>query len=313
MTKTALVCGAGGFIGYHLVKRLKLENYRVYGADLHMPHFGVTACDEFYIGDLRKQDCADDVMACEPDEIYQLAADMGGAGYIFTGENDLAVMQNNLLINMNVAAAVHKYVHYARCFYASSACVYPANITDCIEELAYPANPDSEYGWEKLYSERLWQAHARDGMDVRIARFHNIFGPYGTFKGGREKAPAALCRKIAEAKDGGEIEIWGTGLQQRSFLYIHECIEGIRRLMSSDVSEPINLGSERIITINGLATLICDIAGKRLRYNNVPGPVGVGARTSNNALIREKLGWAPMENLMNGLRETYAWIAEQQQ
>jgi nucleoside-diphosphate-sugar epimerase len=251
------------------------------------------------------------------DEVYQLAADMGGAGYIFTGENDANVMHNSALINLNV---VHEAVKQKakRVFYSSSACMYPEhnqldpNNPNCEESSAYPANPDSEYGWEKLFSERLFLAFARNyGLTVRIARFHNIFGPYGTWKGGKEKAPAAMCRKVAEMLEGGEIEVWGDGLQTRSFLYIDECVEGVLRLMRSDFEGPVNIGSEEMVTINELAQYAIDISGKNITIKNVPGFIGVRGRNSDNKLIQEKLGWAPNYPLYNGLTETYKWISKQ--
>ncbi len=316
--KTALVCGAGGFIGSHLVKRLKSEGYWVRGVDLKRPEFSPTHADEFFVADLRDQATVKLVIGEGVDEIYQLAADMGGAGYIFTGEHDVDVLQNSATINLNVAETNRRAKQMAKIFYSSSACMYPAyNQEDpgnpkCSEASAYPAEPDSEYGWEKLFSERLYLAYQRNiGMQVRIARFHNIFGPEGTWQGGREKAPAALCRKIASAKDGGKIEIWGDGLQTRSFLHVDECVEGIRRLMKSDFSGPVNLGSEEMISINDYAKMIMKIAGKKLDIVNIPGPVGVRGRTSDNRLIQEKLGWSPSESLEKGTRATYGWISDQ--
>jgi GDP-D-mannose 3', 5'-epimerase len=316
MTKRILVCGAGGFIGGHLVKRLRSEGYWVRGVDLKHHEFFPTRANEFVIGDLRDPAVVRSVLA-EIDEVYQLAADMGGAGYIFTGEHDAAVMHNSAMINLNVLefgreAGIRKY------FYSSSACMYPAyNQTDpdkpnCSEDSAYPAAPDSEYGWEKLFSERLYAAYQRNyGIEIRVARFHNIFGPEGTWSGGREKAPAAICRKVAEAPDGGEIEIWGDGKQTRSFLYIDECIEGIRRLMDSSFAGPVNIGSEEMVTINRLAEMAVEIAGKRLRVRHVDGPLGVRGRNSDNRLIRDRLGWAPSASLRAGLEVTYDWVAEQ--
>jgi GDP-D-mannose 3',5'-epimerase len=313
--KRILVCGAGGFIGGHLAKRLKSEGYWVRGADIKVHEFANTAADEFILGDLRDQGVASAVVQ-GIDEVYQLAADMGGAGYIFTGEHDAAVMHNSATINLNIlesgrGAGVSKF------FYSSSACMYPAyNQVDpdnpiCTEESAYPAAPDSEYGWEKLFSERLYFAYMRNyGVQVRVARFHNIFGPEGTWKGGREKAPAAICRKIAEAPDGGQIEIWGDGCQTRSFLYIEECVEGIRRLMESDFSGPVNLGSEEMVTINQLANLVMEIAAKNLSIRHIPGPLGVRGRNSDNRLIEQKLGWSPSKSLREGLEKTYSWIQE---
>jgi GDP-D-mannose 3', 5'-epimerase len=314
--KRILVAGAGGFIGSHLVSRLKNEGCWVRGADLKRPEFGETAADDFVVGDLR--DVAVTAQALHGiDEVYQLAADMGGAGYIFTGENDSAVMHNSATINLNM---LHEGIKAGinRFFYSSSACIYPEyNQKDpqspiCSEESAYPAAPDSEYGWEKLFSERLYFAFARNhGLKVRVARFHNIFGPKGTWSGGREKAPAALCRKVAEAADGGAIEIWGDGKQTRSFLYIDECVEGVRRLMDSDFPGPVNIGSEEMVTINQLAQMIMSVAGKKLRIRNIPGPLGVRGRNSDNRLIEERLGWAPSRPLSEGLAKTYMWIERQ--
>ncbi len=315
-TKRALVCGAGGFIGGHLVHRLKAEGYWVRGVDLKHHEFQGLPVDEFVIGDLRDPKLCLEVVR-GMDEVYQLAADMGGAGYIFTGEHDAVVMHNSAMINLNIAEAC-RLEGTVKVFYSSSACIYPRyNQEDpknpkCSEDSAYPAEPDSEYGWEKLFSERLYLAYMRNfGLEVHIARFHNIFGPYGTWEGGREKAPAALCRKIAMAPDGGEIEMWGDGQQTRSFLFIDECIEGVRRLMESDFEGPVNIGSEEMVTINELAERIMKVAGKRLSIRHVPGPEGVRGRNSDNRLIREKLGWAPSMSLEEGLRPTYQWIAEQ--
>lgn len=315
--KTALVCGAGGFIANHLVKRLKAEGFWVRGVDLKYPQFDETLADDFVIGDLREQAVCRGVVDRRFDEIYQLAADMGGAGYIFTGENDAHVMHNSATINLNMLDALSKR-NCKRVFYSSSACIYPehnqldprAPITK--EASAYPANPDSEYGWEKLFSERLYLAYARNfGIEVRIARYHNIFGPLGTWTGGREKSPAAICRKVAEAAAGGDIEIWGDGEQTRSFLYIDECIEGTLRLTRSSLTGPFNIGSEEMVTINQLAAMAMDIAGKRLRVVHVPGPLGVRGRNSDNELIRKSLGWEPSQPLRGGMEKTYAWIASQ--
>ncbi len=315
--KQALVLGAGGFIGSHLVKRLKREGFWVRGVDLKQPEFSPTEADEFIIGDLRNPYFVRYVIDREFDEIYQLAADMGGAGYIFTGENDANVMHNSATINLNVLDTV-KDVGVGKIFYSSSACIYPEyaqtseDNTGLKEEMAYPAQPDSEYGWEKLFSERLYFSYYRNyGIEVRVARFHNIFGPEGTWRGGREKAPAAICRKVAEAEDGGEIEIWGDGKQTRTFLYIDECLEGVRRLMDSDFRGPVNIGSEELISINDLAKMVMDIAGKNLRIKHVPGPQGVRGRRSDNTLIKEKLGWAPKKPLREGMEITYRWIEEQ--
>jgi len=319
MKRTALVCGAGGFIGSHLVQRLKREGFWVRGVDIKHPEFESSHADDFVRADLREQDQCRALFdrQYQYDEIYQLAADMGGAGYIFTGKNDAEIMHNSASINLNVLEAARKR-GCARIFYSSSACIYPehnqedpnAPVTN--EASAYPANPDSDYGWEKLFSERLFQAYARNhGMEVRIARYHNIFGPLGTWTGGREKAPAAVCRKVAEAADGSEIEIWGNGNQTRSFLYIDECLDGTLRLTRSDQSGPFNIGSEEMVTINELAAMAMEIAGKKLRLRHVPGPTGVRGRNSDNALIRRSLGWAPSRPLREGMEKTFAWIDEQ--
>lgn len=315
--KKALVCGAGGFIGSHLVKRLRKEGFWVRGVDLKFPEFGETEAHDFMIGDLRDPVICRAALDQPFDEVYQLAADMGGAGFIFTGENDADIMHNSALVNLNIADACHKR-NIRRVFYSSSACMYPEHNQDdpdnpnCREDSAYPANPDSEYGWEKLFSERLYLAYHRNhGMESRVARFHNIFGPQGTWMGGREKAPAALCRKIAEAPDGGEIEIWGDGMQTRSFLYVDECVEAVLRLTRSNFTGPVNIGSEEMVTIKGLAEMIMEIAGKKLTIRHIDGPQGVRGRNSQNDLIQEKLGWAPSQPLRDGLTETYAWIDTQ--
>ena len=317
--KTALVCGAGGFIGSHLVKRLKREGFWVRGVDLKYPEFGATEADDFVMGDLRDPVICRNCVDRKFDEIYQLAADMGGAGFVFTGENDADIMHNSALINLNMLDACWKR-NCQRIFYSSSACIYPEhNQLDpdnpmTAEDTAYPANPDSDYGWEKLFSERLYFAFGRNyGMDVRVARYHNIFGPEGTWKDGREKAPAALCRKIALVEDGGEIEIWGDGSQTRSFLYVDECLEGTTRLMRSDWTGPVNIGSEEMVSINELARIIMDVAGKNVSLDHIPGPLGVRGRNSDNRLIRERLGWAPTESLREGLAKTYPWILQQAQ
>jgi len=312
--KKAVVCGAGGFIGSHLVKRLKSEGYWVRGIDLKYPEYASTQADDFIIGDLREvavcQECFDQSF----DEVYQLAADMGGAGYVFTGDNDADIMQNSAMINLNVVKACNEN-NVSRVFYSSSACIYPernqldpAN-PNCAEDSAYPADPDSEYGWEKLFSERLYLTYGRNkGMQVRVARFHNIFGYEGCWDGGREKAPAAICRKVAMAADGGSIEIWGDGLQTRSFLHIDECVEGVRRFMQSDWEGPVNIGSDEMVSINQLAKMVMDIAEKKLTINHIPGPLGVKGRTSDNALIKQKLDWTPSHSLYEGLESTYHWI-----
>ena len=316
--KTALVNGAGGFIGSHLVKKLKKEGFWVRAVDLKNPEFSKTEADDFIIGDLRDPLLCKNILDRQFDEVYQLAADMGGAGYIFTGEHDADVMHNSATINLNMLHFGSK-AGIKKIFYSSSACIYPeynqldADNPKCSEESAYPAAPDSEYGWEKLFSERLYFAYQRNyNMNVRVARFHNIFGPEGTWTGGKEKAPAAMCRKIASANDGGEIEIWGDGKQTRSFLYIDECLAGIRRLMDSTTFfGPVNIGSEEMVSINHLAEIVMGIAGKSIQLKHIDGPLGVRGRNSDNRLIREKLDWAPSEPLKNGLTKTYSWIEEQ--
>jgi nucleoside-diphosphate-sugar epimerase len=315
--RSALVLGAGGFIGGHLVTRLKKEGFWVRGVDLKQHEYAESAADDFIIGDLRDPYVCRQALDRRFDEVYQLAADMGGAGFIFTGENDADIMHNSGTINLNVLDACRRRL-IKRVFYSSSACIYPAynqrdpDSPNCEEESAYPAAPDSEYGWEKLFSERLYMTYARcHGMEVRIARYHNIFGPEGTWTGGREKAPAALCRKIALARDGGSIDIWGDGLQTRSFLYVSECVEGTLRLMRSNFMGPVNIGSEEMVTINQLADMIMAIAGKDVEKRHIPGPLGVRGRNSDNRLIRQALGWAPSQALTQGLEVTYRWIERQ--
>lgn len=312
----ALVLGGGGFIGSHLVRSLKEQGYWVRAVDLKHPDHWESAADQFIIGDLRDRRVVDDVLNMAFDEVYQLAADMGGAGYIFTGENDADVMHNSATINLNVVDQARK-VGVRSVFYSSSACMYPAynqeNPDDftCEESSAYPAAPDSEYGWEKLFSERLYMAYNRNyGMANKIARYHNIFGPYGTFDGGKEKAPAAICRKVALADD--HIEIWGDGKQLRSFLYIDECIKFTQKLYRETLYDgPVNIGSTETVSINQMADMVSDIAGKSLEYRYIDGPLGVRARTSHNRLITNLLGEAPKENLYQGLVQTYKWIRSQ--
>ena len=313
----ALVLGAGGFIGSHLVKELKKEGCWVRGVDLKYPEYDETVADDFIIGNLCDQSLCDKVFDQKFDEVYQLAADMGGAGYVFTGANDANIMHNSALINLNVVERCVKH-DIGRIFYSSSACMYPSyNQEDpenpkCNEDSAYPAAPDSEYGWEKLFSERLYLSFNRNySLKVRIARFHNIFGPLGTWKDGKEKAPAALCRKVAQTPDGGTIEVWGDGKQTRSFLYIDECVKGILLLMRSDCDVPVNIGSEEMVSINALADMVISLSGKTINVNNIPGPEGVRGRNSDNALIFEKLKWKPTDLLINGMTKTFSWISEQ--
>ncbi len=310
--KKAIVFGAGGFIGSHLVRRLKAHGYWVRGVDLKRPEFSVSAADDFIVGDLRDRAVVDAAIDTGIDELYQLAADMGGAGYLFSGDNDAAVMHNSALINLHTSEiALARKV--GKVFFSSSACIYPKyNQLDpdnpkCAEDSAYPAEPDSEYGWEKLFSERLYIAfHKNHGLDIRLARFHNVFGPEGPWQGGKEKAPAALCRKVATSDD--TIEIWGDGLQTRSFLYIDDCLDGIQALMKSDFIGPVNIGSEEMISINDYAQLIAQIAGKTLKIKNIPGPVGVRGRNSDNALAMEKIGWSPQLTLAEGTERLFRWI-----
>ncbi len=315
--KKALVCGAGGFIGSHMVKRLKKEGWWVRGADLKYPEFAATEADDFVIGDLREQAVCRDLVNESLDVIFQFAADMGGAGFVFTGENDADILHNSAMINLNIVELARKR-HVKKIFYSSSACMYPEHNQldpdnpNCREDSAYPADPDSEYGWEKLFSERLYLAFLRNyGLEVRIARYHNIFGPEGSWNNGREKAPAAVCRKVAEAPEGGEIEIWGDGRQTRSFLYIDECIEATLRLLHSDFTGPVNIGSEEMVSIDGLVRMVMLIAGKKLDIKHVPGPIGVRGRNSDNTLFFQKMGWKPSQKLSQGLKNTYRWIEQQ--
>lgn len=315
--KKAVVCGAGGFIGAHLVTRLKQEGFWVRGVDLKFPEFSPTQADDFIIGDLRDPNVCNRVFDQFIDETYQLAADMGGAGFVFTGENDADIMHNSALINLNVLDACVKR-NIKRIFYSSSACMYPEHNQldpenpNCEESSAYPANPDSEYGWEKLFSERLYFAFARNkGLEVRVARYHNIFGEEGTWEGGREKAPAAFCRKVAAVEDGGKILMWGDGEQTRSFLHVDECVEGSLRLMRSEWEGPVNIGSDEMVTINELANMVMGVAGKKVEIEHIDGPLGVRGRNSDNKLILEKLGWAPEWSLEKGIKKTYPWINKQ--
>jgi nucleoside-diphosphate-sugar epimerase len=339
--KKVLVLGGGGFIGGHLARKLKNDGHKVRVVDIKRHEYFQESeiCDEFVLGDLRDPDLVMKVMQAPGqnsaqdsvaafDEVYQLAADMGGAGYIFTGENDANVMHNSALVNLNT---VHSATHFRvkKIFYSSSACMYPEHNQldpdnpNCEESSAYPANPDSEYGWEKLFSERLFLAFSRNyGLNVRIARFHNIFGPQGTWTGGKEKAPAALCRKVAETPDGGTVEVWGDGLQTRSFLYVDECVEAVLRLMDSDFTGPVNIGSEEMVTINKLAQMAIDISGKNIKIHNLMGmdfsdkygfrcPVGVRGRNSDNRLYKEKVGWEVSMPLHDGMVRTFEWINSQ--
>ena len=315
--KKVLVLGAGGFIGAHLVNRLKSEGCWVKGVDLKYPPYAETQADDFIIGDLRDPNVCSKAVDQKFDEVYQLAADMGGAGFIFVGENDYDIMHNSAQINLNIIEECRKK-EISRIFYSSSACIYPEynqldpDNPECTEDSAYPAAPDSEYGWEKLFSERLYLTVARNkGIEVRIARYHNIFGPEGSWNNGREKAPAAICRKVATAENNGEIEIWGDGIHTRSFLYIDECVEATIRLMRSNFSGPVNIGSDEMISINDLAKMVINISNKKINIKNIPGPTGVRGRNSENTLYHEKMGWKVSESLEDGIKKTYPWILEQ--
>jgi GDP-D-mannose 3', 5'-epimerase len=315
--KKILVTGAGGFIGFHLVKELVRQGHYVIGADIKYPLFGTSASQEFFQVDLRDPRKVEEIITSGIDEIYQLAADMGGTGYIGTGEHDSDIMHNSALININV---IHESCKKGikKILYTSSACVYPERNQEdpdnplCSEDSVYPAEPDTEYGWEKLFSERLYLAHRKNyNIDAKVVRLHNVFGPQGSWNDGKEKAPAAICRKVAQCSDEGIVDIWGPGTQTRSFLFIDECIIGLLKIMDSNVSVPVNLGSERMISINDLVVLIAKIAGKKVKIHNIDGPVGVMGRTSHNALIESLLEWRPDEDLEYGLVKTYSWIKEQ--
>jgi nucleoside-diphosphate-sugar epimerase len=328
-TKTALVLGAGGFIGSYMVKRLKIEGFWVRGVDLKYPEFSATVADEFLVGDLREYpfvvaSLSNPSGSATFDEIYQFAADMGGAGFVFTGENDAEIMHNSAVINLNVLDFMHQLnqqngLNETKIFYSGSACMYPSfnqedpDSPNCREDSAYPAAPDSEYGWEKLFSERLYFAYHRNhDIPVRVARYHNIFGPEGTWEGGREKAPAAICRKVAIADNNDVIEVWGDGEQTRSFLYIDECIEATRRLMNHPTFiGPVNIGSEEMVSINQLVDITARVAGKSISTKHVSGPLGVRGRNSDNALIREMLGWDYQQSLEVGIQKTFKWISDQ--
>ncbi len=315
--KRALVCGGGGFIGHHLVRRLKQEGLWVRAIALERPLYSASGADDFRVGDLSDPAVCRGAFDMDFDEVYQLAADMGGAGYVFTGDHDADLMRHSALVNLNILEACCRRP-VGRLFFSSSACIYPArNQMEadhplCEESSAYPAEPDSEYGWEKLFSERLYLAHHRNrGLPVRLGRYHNVFGPEGAWTGGREKAPAAICRKVAEARNGDAITLWGDGRQTRSFLFIDDCIEATVRLTRSAFVGPVNIGSEEMVTIDALVDQVAAIAGKKITKNYQPGPVGVRGRNSDNRLIRDHLGWSPTTTLQDGLRATYAWIARE--
>jgi len=312
-----LVLGAGGFIGSHLVIRLKKQGHYVTGVDLHLPEFSVTAADNFIVGDLRDRDVCRMLLEEPVDEIYQLAADMGGAGYVFTGINDMDILYNSALINLNIINELMKNPK-PKIFFSSSACIYPAynqldpDNPNCEESSAYPAEPDSEYGWEKLFSERLYQNLKKNyGVEVHIGRYHNIFGVETSWNNGKEKAPAAICRKVAQAHDGGSIDVWGDGSQTRSFLYIDECLDATIKIMASDFAGPANIGSEESVSITELAKKVIAISGKNISINYVDGPIGVNGRNSDNRLIKEKLGWTHTQSLDDGLKKLYDWIVQQ--
>jgi GDP-D-mannose 3', 5'-epimerase len=332
--KTVLIFGAGGFIGGHLCKKLTQQGHYVVGVDIKSNEYwdyknfpivqyeGTGLRDHFsrfYVRDLRDQKDVDWLISqFKPDEIYQLAADMGGAGYIFSGDHDADVMHNSASINLNTLSAILKHSKDTKIFYSSSACIYPEHNQldpdnpNCEESSAYPANPDSEYGWEKLFSERMYHAYVRNyGLNVRIARFHNVFGPEGSWNNGKEKSPAAICRKVATAGDGGEVEIWGSGKQTRSFLYIDECLEGLEILMNSDCTDVVNLGSDEMISINDLAYMVANIAGYNVSLKHIDGPLGVMGRRSHNDFIEKSIGWRPKRLLKDGMSKTYKWIREQ--
>jgi len=323
--KKALILGAGGFIGSHMVSRLKSEDYYVVGVDIKHPEFSKTKADKFYICDLTNKLEFNEIIANETrfTEIYQYAADMGGAGFIFTGENDAKIMHSSISINLNLLSIIednYKNFDGVKIFYSSSACIYPQQIQETSsnpglkEEYAYPADPDSEYGWEKLFSERLYLSFNKNfNLEIRIARFHNVYGPEGTWDGGKEKVPAAVCRKVAQASKSDQIEIWGDGKQTRSFLYIDDCIEATRRLMNSDFTQPINIGSEEMVSINQLVNIVASTANKNITINHIDGPLGVRGRNSDNELIRSVLGWDFTYSLTEGIKKTYDWIESQVQ
>jgi len=317
MEKRCLVLGAGGFIGNHLVSKLVAEGHWVRGVDLEHPEFDASHANEFVIGDLRDQAFCDTVLDQPFTEVYQLAADMGGAGYLFQGDHDADVMHGSALINLNIVERAHRR-KVGKVFYSSSACIYPRynqedpDNPNCAEQSAYPADPDSEYGWEKLFSERLYLSFSRNhGLPVRIARFHNIFGAGNKWTGGKEKAPAAIMRKVCKAAQGGDVEVWGDGKQTRSFLYIDECLEGVARLMDSDCTDPVNIGSDEIISLNDFALMVAAVAGKQINLRHTPGPEGVRGRNSDNRLVDEVLNWKPSQPLAIGVEKTFAWISLQ--